>query len=111
MRNPRLGIPQKPPGTADTYDIASESHDIVVAFGRAFQYTVMLPAYHNIEPTRHKSALAAAKRVQQLGDYVGIRVFDRQGQECDLSEVLDGGMVRVLRQTDETGLQFCEGWQ
>jgi hypothetical protein len=76
-------IEQKMSGTGTIYDLASEHYDRKIRVGSAYNYAVVLPAYYNAAPTRHKTeeaAIRAYNRLKQM-NYAGIAILSRDGAE------------------------------
>lgn len=103
----KLTIPRKQSNSGSIYDLASDQFDRVIEFGN-FEYAVVLPAYYNTSPTRHKSADSVEERLVKLSEFSGVRIFNCQGQECDFDSYEWTGKVKVLCDADANGFAFEE---
>ena len=78
-----ITIKQKMSNTGTIYDIASDTHDIVVNMGKRFGFVVALPSYYNVRPSKHvseASTIRAYKKWMRMG-YQGVTVLDVEGNE------------------------------
>ena len=76
-------IEQKMSGTGTIYDLASEHYERKIKMGAAYNYAVVLPAYYNTRPSRHKTESAAIKAYGRYSksNYAGVTILDRDGNE------------------------------
>ena len=74
-------IPAKQSGTGSIHDIASEHGDREIRFGAGCKYAVVCASYYGGKGyTTHRTALAAMRASDALGDY-SHRIIDTKGAE------------------------------
>jgi len=89
----KITIDQKMSNTGTIYDIASDSHDIVIDMLTRFSYAVILPSYYNAGWTRHAAEHSAIRAYRQWinAGYQGVTILDKHGNELVMD--FDGNLV------------------